>query len=308
MSESNVNVQTEGLIEVVNEIEQQDVSGAEEVLNGKEPEKVEAKPEEKKIESKLASKFAALSKKEKAIKQREKDLERRIKELESKSTPQSETPKIEETESFELALKRDPLKALAAKGLDFETLAKLALNDGKLTPDMQMQLMREEIENNYKKEISEIKKQLEDKQKKEEEQSIKQQIDGAKKTVFEFIDGAGDEFELIRTNEAHQAVWDLIEKHFDETSELLDIKEAAEHIENQLLKNAEKHLNLNKIKKLLESKSPKKPSEETVKKPASQTLTNSLSQAGQGASDRQNLLSQEDSLAQAAKLLKWSEG
>lgn len=305
MSESNVNAQTEGLIETLNDVEVQDTSGADEVLETqKKPE--DDKQEESKIDSKLASKFAALSKKEKAIRQREKDLERRLKQLEAKNAPeQAEAPKAEEVESFEMALKRNPLKALADKGLDFETLAKLALNDGKLTPEMQMQLMREEIESSYKKEIAEIKKELQEKKDIEAQQSVKQQVEGAKKTVFDFIDAAGDEFELIRTNESHQAVWDLIEQHFEETEELLDIKQAAEHIENQLLKNAEKHLNLNKIKKLMESKSPKK--SEEIKKPASQTLTNTLSQSGQGAADRTNLMSDEESKALAAKLLKWTE-
>ncbi len=170
---------------------------------------------------------------------------------------------------------------------------------------MQMKLMREEIEQGYKSKFEELEKKLTEREAKEQEQSLAAQISEAQKTVNGFIDGAGDEYELIRTNDAYDAVWSLIEKHYEETEELLDIKEAADHIETQLLENAKKHLNLNKIKKLMETKSPKK--SEEPKKPASQTLTNSQSQSGQGIDDRQELLSQEESLKKAAMLLKWTD-
>ena len=38
-------------------------------------------------------------------------------------------------------------------GLSYDKLTELALNDGKLTPEMQMRLMREELEGDYKSKV-----------------------------------------------------------------------------------------------------------------------------------------------------------
>jgi len=290
------------------------VDGQEEVLEAAEAPKTEEVPktEEKALDNKLSSKFAALTKKEKALKQRERDLERRLKELEARAqAPTEAAPKTEaQQESFERKFKKDPIKTMEELGYNYETITRMMLDDGKLPQDKQLQLLRdelkEEIESKYSKEVEDIKKQLREKEEKEKEASVQSQVETAKKTIVDFIDGAGDEYELIKTNEHYEAVWEVIQNHYNETEEVLDIREAADKIEGILLESAKKHLNLNKIKKLMETNSAPK-SSDVSKKPATPTLTNSLSQSGQSAGGRRPAATREEQVAEAAKLLKYLE-
>ena len=93
----------------------------------------------------FASKFAALSRKEKALRERESDYESKFEEMERKLSEYEAKNKEPEVD-WEHMLRNDPLKALEEAGLGYDKLTELALNDGRLTPDMQMAAMREEIE------------------------------------------------------------------------------------------------------------------------------------------------------------------
>ena len=88
-------------------------------------------------------KFAALSRKEKALRDRELELEQKY------GNKEKELP-------LERRIRANPLKALEELGLDYDKLTELALNDGRLTPDMQMKLMREELENDYREKFNNL--------------------------------------------------------------------------------------------------------------------------------------------------------
>ena len=83
-------------------------------------------------DSEFDRKFAALSRKEKALRDRELELDKKY------GNKEKELP-------LERRIRANPLKALEELGLDYDKLTELALNDGRLTPDMQMKLMREEL-------------------------------------------------------------------------------------------------------------------------------------------------------------------
>jgi hypothetical protein len=319
MEESNNSgvIETQG--DVIDQVEETTQEGSEEVIEVKADEKVE--PAKKEEDSKFAAKFAALSRKEKALKQKEREIERRMKALESSQ------PKVQEqvqapVEPWESKLKKNPLEALKEKGYDLDTLIKLALNDGKLTPDMQMQLMREELENGYKTKFEEIEKKLTakeqaeiDRAKQEEEKRHQQVIENFKSELNDFIAEQAETYEQIHLEEAQDLVFEIIEKHYKETSEIdeetgeiltpgqvLDMKEAADQVEEYLVERLQKRLGSTKAKKLLESQLSKK--EPNGEKKASVTLTNEQSQQATGTRTRVN--SREESVAEAAKILRWN--
>lgn len=280
----------------------------------------EQKDETKKPEdNRFAAKFAALSRKEKEIKQREKQLEERIKQLEAQAAQKSEPEQVQkEVEPLEYRIKKDPFGTLKEYGLDLDTLVNIALNDGKPTQDIQLQLLRQEIEGKTQKELSEIRAKLEAKEKAEEEarqraeeERNQQVVEGFVEQIVSFVDSRPDDYELIRTEEAHDLVFDVIKEHFENTKdettgvgEVLDFKAAADEVENYLLEEAKKRLELKKIKGLVAPQAAKV--EPSKNSPASVTLSNSQAQV-QSATSGKSQLSRDESLQEAAKLLRWRE-
>lgn len=302
---------------------------AEAVPTGAEEPKKETVTEQKvepaKEDTKFASKFAALSRKEKAVAQREKQLEKRTKELEQRlkqleDSATKETPK--QVESLEKRLSKDPLKTLSEMGYDMDTIVKIALNNGQLTPELQMKMMRQEIEEGYKSELEQVKALLKEKEEKElakekENESKKHQkvIEDFKSDISNFVTQNSEKYEQILMDEAQDLIYEVIETHYNETSEIdeesgeiiahgkvLSIEEAADAVEAHLVETLTKKLESSKAKKILSDRLPKK-EQEGEKKPAPVTLTNEQSQRTPTVG--RTSVSREESLAEASKLIRW---
>jgi hypothetical protein len=259
--------------------------------------------EEKVEESKFARKFAALSRKEKQLKAKEVEYGKRLAELEAKLKVKEEPKKEVSNIPIEKRFKQDPFKALEDLGLPYDKLTELALNDKKLTPDMQMKLMRDEIESGYKEKFEALEKRLNDKDQNEK----KVRYDNIQKNymtkVKGFVDSSPETYEFIKANNAEQVIYDVVESHYKESGKILTIKEAADAVESHLEEEAEKLLKLNKVSKRLEAFMQRKNEpESTIQEPV--TLTNSHSQL---TADEQNkpILSEEESKREIAKMLRW---
>mgnify|MGYP006287904407 FL=1 len=117
----------------------------------------------------FGSKFAALSRREKALRERESQIDAKLAELEERfaqmQQPQKPEPEVEPELPLEYRLKKDPLNTLKELGLGYEQLTNLALNDGKLTPEMQMDLLKQEIDQKYSSEIDQLKQELQERDK-----------------------------------------------------------------------------------------------------------------------------------------------
>ena len=125
--------------------------------------------EEGSSQDQFASKFAALSRKEKALRDRESEYESKFEEMERR-LEEYETNSQEPEVDWEHLLRNDPLGALEEAGLGYDKLTELALNDGRLTPDMQMSAMREEIERDYKRKFEDLEERLQAKEEAEVEE------------------------------------------------------------------------------------------------------------------------------------------
>lgn len=270
---------------------------------------------------KFAAKFAALSRREKQLKAQEREFQARLKQQEE--TAAKNTPKKEEIEPLEMRLKRNPLATLKELGLSYEQLTQIALNDGKLTPDIEMQLMRDELTKNSKSEVAELRAQLEADRKERKEQAEReasnrdaQAISAYKAQIADYVTAQASELELLAAEGegAADMIFDVINAHYAQTldeetnqGEVLDIKIAAEAVENHLLGEAKKRIGLNKIKKLLgasEVQNETQKVEQGKNTKASVTLSNEKSQV---QSTKKSFLSDEDSKKEAAKLIVWNE-
>lgn len=273
-----------------------------------EPEAPEPKQDDN--EPKFSSKFAALSRKEKELRQQQQELsqreqkiaeyERRIAELEQRQNEpvQNDTKEL----PIEYRLKKNPLKTLEELGLGYDVLTNIALNDGKLNPEMQIELIREEIRNEFKEDLNKLKEDL--KQKEETEQKTREQyaIENFKESIKDFVSTNSETYELIKANESYDLIFDVIEDHHKETGRILDMKEAAEYVEAYL--EEEFRSLLQKSKKL--SPAAQQVAEQRVEKKPSVTLSNSLS--AQGAPQAAGKpLSYEDSVARAASIIRWDD-
>ena len=251
----------------------------------------------------FSRKFAALSRREKEIRAKEAEYENRIAELEEKFNFFNKKPEPEKEPDIplEYRLKQNPLKALEDMGLSYDKLTELALNDGKLTPDMQMKLMREELENGYKSKYEELEKRILDKEKSDEQRRYDDIQRGFMNEIDSFVSSNKNEYEYVAHNQANEVIYEVIEEHYNETGRILDIKDAAQAVESYLEEEAEKLLNLSKVKNRLSQRDQQEP--ETPRQ-SQTTLSNALSAQANQRVDRP--LSDEESKREIAKMLRWN--
>ena len=249
----------------------------------------------------FSRKFAALSRREKEIRAKEVEYDKRIAELEERLGSFGKKPEPEPELPIEYRLKKDPLRALEDMGLSYDKLTELALNDGKLTPEMQMRLMREELEGDYKKKFEELENRLLEKEKSDEQRRYDDIQRGFQNEIEDFVESNADRYELIQANEANDIIYDVIEEHYNDTGRILDIEEAAEAVENYLEEEAEKIFKLGKFRSKFGIENDFE--QEESPRQSQVTLSNAMSAQANERVGRK--LSDEESKALAAKMLKW---
>ena len=120
--------------------------------------------------------------------------------------------------------------------------------------------------------------------------------------IESFINENQSDFEYVAHNEATDVVYDVIEEHYNETGRILDIKEAVEAVESYLEEEAEKLLNLGKVKNRLNSI---RDEYEQPQRQSQVTLSNAHSaQANERVGKK---LSDEESKREMARMLQWDE-
>ena len=263
-----------------------------------ESQEVEEVREQEGEDDQFSRKFAALSRREKDIRAKEADYEYRMSELEER-LQELQNPPEEPQAPIEERLRRNPFETLEEMGLGYDKLTELALNDGKLTPEMQMKLMREELEHGYKSKFEELEERLSQKEQEEEYNKYESIETNFKQEIDSFVNGK-DEFELINANGASDLVYDVIEEHYNDTGRVLNMDEAAEAVESYLEDELEKLMSLGKVKSKF---SPRQ--EQVFKRQPSPTLSNAHSAQAYQRADRP--LSNEESVKEAAKLIRWDD-
>jgi len=166
---------------------------------------------------------------------------------------------------------------------------------------MQMKLMREELETDYRSKFEDLENRLVEKEKSLEEQRYEDIKLGFQNEIESFVNSNGEEFELIKANDANDVVYEVIEEHYNETGKILDIKEAAQAVESYLEDEAEKLLKLGKLR----SKFNVGDIEQEPQRQSQVTLSNAHSaQANERVARK---LSDDESKRAMAQMLQWDD-
>lgn len=279
-------------------------------------------------DKKFAAKFAALARKEKLARQKEqslaakeKELEARLKELEEKlNAKPPEAPK----KPIEDRLFENPFETLAEVGLDYETLTKTALNDGKLPIEVQLKRMEQQMQRQFDAKLEAITKSLQEKEemtKKEREEAAKKQeeaqqselLNSFKQQITELVDQKKEDLQLVAQEGDYgieliyseiaadaQRQREELGEGFEDEIKLMSIEEAASKVEERLLNKAKDYTKLSKIQGLFGAQKADATKGKQEKSPT--TLSNTQSQV-QGPVKRH--LSDEEVLREAARMLKF---
>jgi hypothetical protein len=254
---------------------------------------VEAVPDAEKVEPKedpkFAARFAALTRKEQAIRAQEAE----VKEWKNKYRAYEEEERL---------AKDNPLKWLEKRGLSYDKLTQLALNDGAKPAEMQVQELREQLE----REKQEREERETERAKKDVEYKTQEFLSG----VDEFLTANSDTYELLRNHEDGPGlVLEVMNVHKQKHGRVLSVTEAAEFIEKHF--EGELETKYGKIKKIRNKfgTPPADPAPPVVPaapalRTQSPTLTNNQA-ASVATPSTQKVLSLEESKREAAKILKW---
>ncbi len=274
------------------------------------------KPEIKSTEhiDKFASKFAALTRKEKEFNEKfkSKETEYNLKLSEIEENRKKYAP-YEQLDKEISTNKSKAIDFLLSKGLTVDEIGQMLMDHANPDPETKLKRTVSETEAALRAEIKALREEFDNKEVKkkqsEEEEAKKQHekvVQGVIADLTDFVNKS-DEYELIRAYDNVSMVYEVMNQHYmeqvekgipDQLIKILSYKEACDAVESHLDEQVSKTYEAKRAKQ-----SPKK---EDVKEPkTTQTLSNTLSAEVPVSGERQ--LSKEEKMREAAKMLRWVE-
>jgi hypothetical protein len=195
---------------------------------------------QKEQDPEFASKFAALTRKQKEIYFKEQELKKR-------------EEKVSKYESWEKLKTDNPFQFALEHGLDIDGLIKGAVKHGEPTSvEDKLEQLQKKVEAYEKAEQEKVLKSQQDQE--------KQSIDNFKKSIKDKLSSDLDKYELINLHGDFETVYDLMNERFlaahteyggeippEILKDILDVEKAAEEVENYFLNNAKKLLGARKL-------------------------------------------------------------
>jgi hypothetical protein len=227
----------------------------------------------------LSAEFAALARREKAIVQKQKEAAAREKTFaEREAAIKAREEKLAEADKM---WNTDLFKSLEARGLDYNKITKMylegqaappkaAVDPGEAVSKALADFEKKQAEKEAAREAADKKSQEE--RAAQDQVALQQAYEKFKGEVATHIKTNENDYELINLYDQADLVVDTIQQHFDNTQNVLSIKEASEMVEKYLEGEAQKAL---KSKKL-GAKAPEAKKEETKSSAPTKTLTNQL--------------------------------
>lgn len=203
----------------------------------------------------LSPQFAALRRKERTLQVKERELSDREKALgERSAAPVDMIPMAK--------LKSDPLSTMLEVGVTYEQLTEAVLaNQNGYNPEIK------ELKDKLKSLEEGFDKKLTDKDLLQKQAALKEMKRDASSRIAQ-----GDEFALIRAEDAVDQVMELIEVTYDATGEVLDVGVACQRIEKWLLNHYLQKASLEKVRSQLIPQQPALPPPQQQRQ--TRTLTN----------------------------------
>lgn len=244
--------------------------------------------EEPKGADKYGAKLAKLKERERLVESRESET--------VEKTTQAEQIIAKEAE-IKVLIKKSPLKALEHLGITFEELTKAILNEE--DPDPKYDALKAELDE-VKGKLTADEQAIKDAADAAEKQRLDKAVDFFKTQIKEVVDKGEDNYELIKLNDAHDLVYEVVENYFEQHGKLLPAKDAADHVEKWLEERAETIVKSKKVQaKLPKSESPKE-------KPRTTTLTNQASNFAAPVLPPGEKLSKEERFKRSASMIRFT--
>lgn len=274
-------------------LEQKKVPGPEGAIPPKEPEKKEDRASGK-LQTLVRREKIALQK-EQAAKIKEAEVERKTQELQAREARLREFETIKET---------NPKKALELLGLNYQDLTMLELNDGQLTPELQVKKVEEKFDSYLKDQKAKADAQAET----DKQTALKQEqqvISDFQREIHSFITENAKKYELTQFEGQYQLVYDVIDGHYNRTidpntglGKIMSLNEAADKVELYLKGKYAKAKELESVKSLWAQtpNQPAKPKHVPIPKPT-RTLNNNMSATPQRP--RTSVLTDEERIQKA---------
>jgi len=252
------------------------------------------------------SKFASLTRKEREILAKEREIKERSSELERYSNLKAGAKERVSDVLAEYGLTVEDIVNHSLQG--FEAEQEASTPEG-MYKKLEAKLLK--MEQDKQNELT-LKEQQEEKR---VQQHIEETISTFKNSINSFLEERSEDYELIAAQEASDTIFEVIEEYYNQNGEILSIKDAANLVEEHLQSEATKIWS--KAKKLQASLTGlKDPSQVQVvnketgnpqqKKVVAPTLTNDVASTTASVV-QEKPQSREQSLAMAAKRLKWNK-
>jgi len=235
----------------------------------------------------FAEQFARLAKKERQMREQQARQEARIREYEERLSEYA-------------SLEKDPLPLLEKRGWNLDKLLERAATGEAPKPTTEDK-------------VSELKKKLDALElgKKEAEEQAKSHAERRaiaeyKAKIQQTVDSAPDQYEAINKLKAYDMVFATAEEIFQESGEIPDIVKVAEAVEKHLVMQLEKAFELKKFGDRLQPKAGLPPETSKAQETKASATTLTAQTTGVTKPPQGKLLPREQSLAEAAKNIRWT--
>lgn len=263
----------------------------------------------------MASRFAALTRKEKEIRQREKDAEARAKAAEDREKLAEErAARVADREAKLEMIKKTPYKALKEQGLTLQDVINDSLNQydaPKEDPVAQLQKKLEELEKAPNSKVEALEKQVSDLINKLQDKEYQSAISEVTESLTSVVTGAPDSYELMAQygDEGIDLAKEVIREYYQQNQKLLSYTEACDivekHYESEVLdrvmktKKAQSRLAAQEAPKA--ATKPANPTKEAIKP---NTLTSKVATASSEVKVDIDKLPRDQAIAYLAKQFK----
>lgn len=216
----------------------------------------------------MASKFAALAKKERYARQMTMQAKSR-----EEALAKREAAIAQRERQWDEEFRSSPLEALKKRNINYQDITNAALNDGKFSPDVEIKSVRDEI-TRLRQENEQKEKQMLVQQQRAQAAAESEAIEGFKSNITNHIGQNTEKYELTKLYDGEDLVFQTVEEHFNRTQKILSVDEACQLVEQYLESELER---TSKESKKFQSKFlAQQVKEDKARGSNSTTLTNNL--------------------------------
>lgn len=227
----------------------------------------------------FSRRFAQLARREKGVRQQQDDYKKLQQEVAALREQQSRpNDAARELEDLRKIAAENPRELLSRLDLDFNRLSEDVITGNKKPDDYRRDASIDKLLGR----IDELESKLSTR---EEREVVSRQETAYNKFLDEirnFVETNNDAFELVHSKDAHGLIAEVMQEHYNSTSEVMDYRKAAQLVEDHLEEEARSYFGSKKIAKKYKDSFGNEAKTEAPRQPDSRPKTLSNSVAGVG--------------------------